>query len=177
MPTEQRIVSDKKIGGGKIGGGGAAPAEEAEAPAKKGKKKLLLLVVIGAVLGLAAGAYFFLFAPSGEEGAEGEAAAEVVEEPVELGEVLTVEPISINLAEGHYLRLGLALQLTATAVEPLPDPSVALDKAIALYSGRPMAEVNDGAKREELKAELTRQLAETYPDAIAAVYLTTYVTQ
>ncbi|WP_129339550.1 flagellar basal body-associated FliL family protein [Cellulomonas endophytica] len=179
MPTEQRTTSTGKIGG-KIGGGGKAPVEEVveEAPKKKGRKKLLLILVAVVVLVLGAGAYVFLLAPGGEEeGAEGgeHAAEEVVQEP---GDVLTVDAVSINLAEGHYLRLGLGLQFVLGAgAHGEPDPSKALDKAIALYSGRPMAEVNDPTHREELKAELLHQLEEAYHHEVMDVYLTTYVTQ
>ena len=45
--------------------------------------------------------------------------------PPKPGEVVTLEPIQINLAAGHYLRIGIALQLTAKAHEA--DGSKALD--------------------------------------------------
>jgi flagellar protein FliL len=72
-----------------------------EAPAKGGKKKLLLIVL---VLLLAAGgaAYFFLFSGSSAKAAE-----------PEKGAVVTLDPIAVNLAGGGYLKIGIALQLTA----------------------------------------------------------------
>ena len=45
-------------------------------------------------------------------------------------------PIQINLAGGHYLRIGLALQLTDSASKEI-DGSKALDATIDLFSGLP----------------------------------------
>ena len=75
------------------------------------------------------------------------------------GEVVALEPVSINLADGRYLRLGLGLQATAEVEEEL-DGSKALDAAISLYSGRPMAELSDPAQRDALKEELAQTIAE-----------------
>lgn len=169
MSTEQRtIVAGRKPLGQAAG---RVPAQDEPTPeAPRGRKKLLL-VVVGAVLVLAvaAAAYLFLVAPS-----DGEAEAE--HEPVALGEVLQVEPVSLNLAGGRYLRLGIALQLTADVHEEV-DTARALDQAIALFSGRDIAEVTDPAVRDELKAQLAHQLAETYHGEVVDVYLTEYVTQ
>lgn len=171
MPIEQRVISGPKIGA-KIGGGSSAaptppPAEETK---KRGPSKKVLILVIGVVvlLGAAAAAYFLVFAKDG--------GAEPVEPAPEPGAVLTVDPISLNLADGHYLRLGLALQLTAES-EEAPDPSKALDAAIALFSGRSIAEVSDPAVREQLTDELAHHLEELYEGEVMDVYLTNYVTQ
>jgi flagellar FliL protein len=170
MPIEQRVVSGPKIGGNKIGGGTASstpPAAEAEAPPKK-KRTLLLLVLAVLVLAAGAAAYLLLGRGGGEPAAE---------KAPEKGAVLTVDPVSLNLADGHYLRLGLALQLTAEAGTETPDTARALDAAIALFSGRTVAEVSDPATRDALTAQLTDQLAEAYDGEVMDVYLTDYVTQ
>lgn len=171
MPVEQRVVGGgAKIGAGKIGAGKISPAPEPEPePAPKSKKKLLVVVVL-VVLLAAAAAWWFLLRPSG-------ATAEPAAEPEpEKGEVLVVEPVSLNLADGHYLRLGFSLQLTADAHEA-PDPAAALDHAIALFSGRTVAEVSDPTTRAELRDELAEQLVEVYEGEVMGVYLTNYVTQ
>ncbi|MBI9114582.1 flagellar basal body-associated FliL family protein [Sanguibacter sp. YZGR15] len=142
-----------------------APAAEPEAPAKKSKK--LLFIIGGAVVAAAAGAYFFLFAGSGEEKAE--------PEPVP-GEVLTVEAMSLNLADGHYLRLGLGLQLIADLHHDV-DAAKARDAAIALFSGRTVADVTNPETRDALKAELAETLIHDYHGEVIEVYLTDYVTQ
>ncbi|WP_211489867.1 FliI/YscN family ATPase [Georgenia thermotolerans] len=81
-----------------------------------------------------------------------------------------------NLADGHYLRLGFSIQLKKGATAEL-QVARALDIAIATYSGKPIDEVNDPARREELKAELLTQLSETFKGEVVDVYLTDYVTQ
>ena len=123
---------------------------------------------------MAGAAWYLLMGP----GKGGSAAAEPVAEPEPVpGAVLTVEPVSVNLADGHYLRIGMGLQLTADAGEETPDPSVALDLAISLFSGRTVDEVSDPAQRDALKAELAHQLSEAYEGEVMDVYLTNYVTQ
>jgi flagellar FliL protein len=173
MPIEQRVIGgqSQKIGGGaKIGGAKEAPAPEPEPAPKAGKKKKLLLIIGAAVLVLGGAAAYFLL---GKGGGEAEAAEP---EPVP-GEVLAVEPISMNLAQGHYLRLGFELQLTTDVGEHAPEPGKAVDAAITLFSGRTMAEVSDPATRETLKAEFLHELEELYHGAVMDVYFTNYVTQ
>lgn len=169
MPIEQRVIG----GGQKIGGKGAigareTPAPEA-APAKKSRKGLVVVLAVVLVLGGAA-AYYFL----GMKGGEAAPAAEP--EPV-AGAVVAVEPISMNLADGHYLRLGFELQLTEEVGEEVPDTGKAVDAAIALFSGRSVSEVSDAATRDALKAELLHQIEELYEGEVMDLYLTNYVTQ
>lgn len=173
-PIEQRVVSSPKIGANKIGGGASKPEPEPEAPAKKSKKPLLIVVALVVVLAAGA-AWYFLMGPGAKTA--GEAAVPEAEPTPEAGEVLAVEPVSINLADGHYLRVGLGLQLTADVGEHTPDPSVALDLAISLFSGRTVEEVSDPAQRDALKAELAHQLSEAYEGEVMDVYLTNFVTQ
>ncbi|HMO10174.1 MAG TPA: flagellar basal body-associated FliL family protein [Actinotalea sp.] len=175
MATETRVVSDKKKIGAK--GGSSGGGDDEQATTKGGKKKK---VVIGAVVALAVagGAYYFFLAPKAdaEEKAEGtEEHAKV--EHVELGDVLVADSVSINLAGGHYLRLGLALQLPAAGGHGKPDTARALDAAIELFSQQPLEVVNDPVKRAELKAELLHQLEETYHGDVIDVYFTDFVTQ
>lgn len=171
MPIEQRVVSKPKIGA-KIGGS-SEPAAPPEPEKKAGGGRKKLIVIIAAVVVVAGAAAWFFLGRGG--GAAAEPAAEPAPEP---GEVVQVEPISVNLADGHYLRLGLGLQLTIDAGGHGPiDPSPALDAAISLYSGRAVAEVNDPATRDALKAELAGILEEKYHGEVMDVYLTNYVTQ
>ena len=175
---EQRVISSTKrpLGGIREGRGGQAPAaEESDGAKKKRKKPKKIVLIIGAVaiLAIAGAAYVFVLKPSS---ASAEPPPEA--EPVP-GEILTIEPVSINLADGHYLRLGLGLQL----VEGVggegggPNPAHALDLAIALYSGHTVAEVSDPATRDALKAELATELEHAYEGEVMDVYLTDYVTQ
>lgn len=136
-----------------------APADAAAAE-KKPPKKLIIIVV--AVLALGGGGWFMFLKPKPVA-------------PPEPGEVVAMEPIQVNLAAGHYLRMGIALQLTTKANEA--DGSKALDAAIALFSGLPMEEVNNPKKRTELKKELTKELKHLYHEEVMDVYFTEFVTQ
>ncbi len=172
MATEQRTIVGGRTPLGQAAGRTTPEPEEAAAPAKKGKGKLLVVVGAVVVLALAAAASFLLIAPKGD------AAAEPEHEEVVLGEVLQVDPVSLNLAGGRYLRLGIALQLVEGAGAHAPiDSARALDQAIALFSGRDIAAVSDPVVRDQLKAELVHQLEETYHGEVVDVYLTEYVTQ
>jgi len=136
----------------------ATTAEDEKPP--KGKKKLL---VIGLVLVVAAAAgWWFFLRPT----------APAEPEP---GEVMTMEPIQVNLADGHYLRIGIALQLTADAHEA--DGSKALDATIDLFSGVEPAELVKAGQRQELKHQLEEKLREDYEGDVMEVYFTEFVTQ
>lgn len=168
MPIEQRVMNAPQRPGAAQAGGGIKPKADAAAPEaepKKSKKKLFVVVGI-VVVALAAAAYYFLVM-----GKEGEA-AEPAPEP---GEVFTVEAMSINLADGHYLRLGFGLQLTLEAHEL--DAAKARDAAIALYSGKSVAEITDPPTRDTLKTEFAEILEGLYEGEVMDVYLTDYVTQ
>lgn len=137
------------------------PATTADAaPAKGGKKKKLVVVAVVLLLALG-GAYQFVLKGGPTE--------------PQPGEVLVLEPIQLNLEGEHYLRLGLALQLTADAHEP--DGSKALDAAITLLSGRSIDELAEPGEREGLKAELNETLQESYHGEVMEVYFTEFVTQ
>jgi flagellar FliL protein len=137
-----------------------------------GGRKKLLLVGLVVLLALAGAAYFLLFAGGGEAEAE---------EPV-AGEVLTLEPVAVNLAGGGYLKIGIALQLTEEAAGGHGgglDGSEALDLLISTYSQAQPADVT-GA-REALKEALEAKIIEAYTEdgheMVMDVYLTEYVTQ
>jgi flagellar FliL protein len=133
-----------------------------EEPTKGGKKKLVIIAVLVLVLGGAG--YWFFLKPSGPP------------PPPEPGEVLALEPVQVNLEGGHYLRIGIALQMTAGLAEE-PDGSKALDAVIDLFSGRDVAELGKVKERQQLKAELMDRLAEEYHDEVMGVYFTEFVTQ
>lgn len=138
----------------------AAPAR-AEAP-KKGKKVLILGVVAVLILG-GASCYWFFLKPSDADA-----------DP-KAGEVVSLEPIQINLEDGHYLRVGVALQLVEGAHDV--DGSQALDAAIDLFSGRDIKEVTAPKTRDRLKVELEKELDERYHGDVMGVYFTDFVTQ
>lgn len=133
-------------------------------PRKRGRLLLILAVVVA--LGLGAAAYLVLGAGKAEAGPA---------QP-EAGAVLRLDPINVNLAEGHYLKLGLALQLTKDA-EETPDGARALDLAIDTFSNRAMSELGSNEARTSIKAELLERIQTAYDDTVMDVYLTEFVMQ
>ena len=141
-----------------------APAQDAADGAdgpKRSKKKLIMIVV--AVLAIGGGGYWFFLKPAPPASAP------------KPGEVVTLEPIQVNLAASHYLRVGIALQLVEGAAKV--DGSKALDATIEEFSGLGMEAVNDPAKRATYKKELEKQLHERYEGDVMGVYFTEFVTQ
>lgn len=134
---------------------------EEEAPRPGRRKKLLLALLVLVAAGAAA--WFLVLAPDGGP-----------EEPVP-GEVATLDPIQVNLAGGHYLRVGIALQLTEDAHEI--DGSKALDATIGLFSGLEMSEITRPQQREALKLDLEEVLHDRYHGDVMGVYFTEFVTQ
>jgi flagellar FliL protein len=135
-----------------------AAADESEPSG--GKKKLIVIALVLVLAGAAA--WWFFLRPSGPA------------EP-EPGEVMTMEPIQVNLADGHYLRVGIALQLSADADEA--DGSKALDATIELFSGVEQADLVKAGQRKELKAKLEEKLHNDYHGDVLEVYFTEFVTQ
>jgi flagellar FliL protein len=139
--------------------GADAAADKAPQGGKK-KKKLVLVLVVVVLLG---GAGWFVLRPSSGGGA-----------PVP-GEVVPLEPIQVNLAGGHYLKVGIALQLVEGGEKV--DGSKALDAVIEQFSGRPMDELTQPVQREKLKKALGAELDHRYDGEVMGVYFTDFVTQ
>lgn len=175
MPTEQRIIS-QKIGAPRPSapsstiGSRSTPEPPAKADKPKGSKKKLLIIALVVLLVAGGAGYWFFLRPAG-----GTPKAHATPAPV-AGEVLSVDAISINLADGHYLRLGMGLQLTKET-KTAPNPARALDLAITEFSGHTVAEVSDPATRDKMKAELLTSLEKAYKGEVMDVYLTNFVTQ
>lgn len=136
-----------------------------EAPKKKSKKKLIIIVAaVVVLLGGGAGGYFaFLAGPS----------TPPAPKP---GKVVALDAITLNLADGHFLKLKLSLQATTTATED-PDGSKALDIAISEFSNRPVAELSSNAARDKAKSELRKKINDAYEGHVMDVYFTEFVMQ
>ena len=142
--------------------------EGEETEAKGGKKKLLVIVAV-LLVAVGAGAYFFLFSGSGDAKAA----------PPEKGAVVALDPLAVNLAGGGYLKIGIALQLTADAGEEKPDGSEALDLVISSYSQADPSDVVTA--RDALKEAVEKKIVDAYKEdgkeIVMCIYLTQYVTQ
>jgi flagellar FliL protein len=136
---------------------------------KRGGKLKLIIMLLPTLLLVGALAYFLFLKPSPAE-------APAEEPPPEPGIVVVLEPVTINLASGHYLKLGMTLQATAAVAEAV-DGSKALDAAINLYSGMPIDEIAAADGRDKTKKELIEKVKEAYEDEIYDIYYTTFVYQ
>jgi flagellar protein FliL len=147
--------------------------ETAEAPKKSNTMMMIVIALVLVILGGGgAGAFFML---------RGDKASAAEEKPVK-GIVTAAEnTITVNLAEGHYLKLGFALQQTEDSGEEAVDLSEAYQLAIDEYTGRTVAELSTAAGREAIKKELVTKVVESYTKdkkkMVMDVYYTSFVTQ
>jgi flagellar FliL protein len=142
--------------------------ETDEATEKGGGKKKMMLLLVVVLLAAAGAAYFFLFSGSAE-----------AEEPVP-GEVLSLEPVAVNLAGGGYLKVGVALQFVDGAGGGGHgggglDGSKATDLIISTFSQAQPADVANA--REALKEALEAKIVEAYHGEVIEIFYTEYVTQ
>ncbi len=152
-------------------GAGAAGAAAGEDGAKKSTKKLMLVLPL--VLALVGGAvWFFLLRGSGSE--------EAAHEEPKPGAVVALESINVNLADGHYLKLKLALQASADAHET-PDGSKAQGIAGDHLTGKDMAELQTAKGRKHAQEELTEAIVKAYVseghETVIDVYYPEFVSQ
>jgi flagellar FliL protein len=145
--------------------------DEEKAKGGGGKKKLLLIVGPVLLLVIAAAVYFLFFKPSGTAEPK-----KVVHVP---GEVVTLDPITINLAGGHFLKLGMALQSDAGAAggHGKLTGAQALDAAIELFSGKTVTELSTKEGREKAKEKLVEDVTERYHEVVYDIYFTEFVYQ
>ncbi|HET7357811.1 MAG TPA: flagellar basal body-associated FliL family protein [Nocardioidaceae bacterium] len=139
----------------------AAPETE-EVEEKRGRKKLVVVVLLVIAVAAAAGWWFVL-----------KPAAPSRPQP---GAVLKLDAIQVNLADGHYLRIGIALQASKGAPTDL-DGSKALDATIELFTGQQMDKLAVRSYRHRLKGELVHRLDTLYDGEVIGVYFTDFVTQ
>jgi flagellar FliL protein len=139
-----------------------------------GGKKKLILMVLPVLLLVGALAYFFVLKPAPTPQEAAAAAAEAAKPSP--GVVVPLDAITVNLAAGHYLKLGMTLQATSD-VKEAPSGAKALDAAISLYSGMTIDEIADAKGREKSKKELIEKVSELYEKEIYDIYFTTFVYQ
>lgn len=167
-------------------------SERVPAPSKGGVNNLIPAIVVAA--GLIVGGYMF----GGGGGEDTEAAAAVqsseshakkkTSEVPTHGPVQNLEPITLNLADGHFLKVGIALQLAEVEgeghgeAEELPSAK-ALDIAISELGSHTMDELASPKSRELVKKKLSDKVSAAYVDPVThsslvtRVYFTEFVMQ
>lgn len=170
----------------------AAATPDAEAEGKKGKKgkakkdkskggrsNLVPALVLAA--GIAAGGYFMGGSP-----ADGTPAVVEPEPEVVAGEVVELDALTVNLANGRFVRVGVAF-LTSEEYEPLEGDdgyrfppgheSRLRDQLIASFAGRDVTWVTGHENLEVVKAELLERANGVLDGHALEVYFTDLVVQ
>jgi flagellar protein FliL len=146
----------------------ATVPDKADPKKKKSKKKLIAIVLVLLLAG--GGAYMFL----GKS--KGAAAGPAKVKPPTPGVVVTLDPITLNLAGGHFLKLGMALQATKNAVAT-PDGAQALDLAVDEFSGRAVDSLTSLKARHKAEAELIAKVSKAYHGDVMDIYFTAFIMQ
>lgn len=159
-----------------------ADAEGTDSAAASGGKSMMVPAVVVAVAVLGAG---FMMKGGGAQ----PAAAAPAPEPTEQAEgpVVETEPMTLNLADGHYLKVGVALQMRAPGAEGSkhgggggeegPSTAKALDLAIAEFSEHTKKQLSNPSKREAVKTKLAAKISKAYHDEVLDIYFTEFVMQ
>jgi flagellar FliL protein len=146
----------------------ASTAKGDVAEAAKGRGKLKLIIAAVAVLALLGAVYHFVLAPKSAK-----PAAPPKPTP---GAVVKLDSITVNLAGGHFLKLGLSLQASADAGEDVSGAK-ALDAAIEEFSGKTVAELASRDGRDKAKAGLVKTVSDLYEGKVYDLYFTDFVMQ
>jgi flagellar FliL protein len=111
----------------------------------------------------------------------GAAAPKEIDPHTERGGVLEMDPLTVNLADGHYLKIGIALQLDLVTVPETAKTeglgAKALDMAIAAISTKTMAQLSEPEVREKMKHKLGVDACLAYEGEVLTVYFTNFVMQ
>jgi flagellar protein FliL len=160
---------------------------EGEAPAKKSRNLLPAIIIAVALLGAGA----LMGGKGGGSAAASDTTAESTTTTVAEGPVVALEPITLNLADGRFLKVGLALQLSAEAgaasgggghgggeaEDPTAHWAKALDEAITVFGTATYDHLIHPEGREAVKTELSHRVEERYHGEVLGVYFTEFVMQ
>jgi flagellar FliL protein len=138
-----------------------------------GKNKIVMIVVAVAVLGVGAKMTVLKTPP-----AEG---AEATTTTMAGGDLVPVEPMSVNLADGHYLKVGVAIELVegedAKYFEKAGKPNKIRDLIITASAAKTMEELASPEGKEEFREMLDHGAHELYHESYHGLYFTEFVMQ
>lgn len=102
-------------------------------------------------------------------------------EEVKAGPVLEMTSTTINLADGHYLKMTLALQMPEGADAKLAKDegkgAQAVDLAISHLQAKTMKELLPATARTEAKHRIGTEVCQAYEGEVLTVYFTEFVMQ
>ncbi len=151
---------------------------EGDAPAQKGGKKMIITIAATAVIVLLAAGLVFKMVLGPKEPAK-----DLTKEP---GAVVNLkDAMTLNLADGKYLKMGLALQLSEEATQKAGgekalaafDGSKARDAAIGVLGHYTMEQLLKPDNKEKAQNLLSKEVNERYEGQVIKVYFTDFVMQ
>jgi flagellar FliL protein len=94
------------------------------------------------------------------------------------GDVVTMDPTTLNLQGGHYLKVAIAIQLVAGKASATDFmTSKAAELTIDEFSDRPVESLSTNAARKKLVTDLRAKIKSAYEGEVFDVFLTQFVTQ
>lgn len=151
----------------------------AAAPVGRSRKRTVLTGVV--VVAAVAGAYVF---GSGRGGSAEEVHAEATTTTTvhvrEVGPVVDLPAMNLNLDDGHFLRVAVSVALREGAGEEdvaAFNLAIAQDLVVSTLSGRSVERLATAQGRNQAKRALRTALADEFADLVEAVYFTDFVTQ
>lgn len=147
---------------------GAGKDDAATGNAKGGRKKMLIIMVaiVLAIVAGGAGTYFVFLAEPAEPAPPGP------------GDMVPMAPQTLSLAEGHYVKVGVSIELIeGQATAGGFDTSKAAELIIDTFSNHEMETLRDNEMRKTLSADLLKGVQKAYPDQVYDLYLTEFVLQ
>jgi flagellar FliL protein len=164
-------------------------SDEAGSEGKGGGGKMMPAAMISIAL-IAAG--YFVGGRSGSAAPAAEPAVSLVEaaEP-EVETIIGLEPVNVNLADGHYLRVAISIGLTAEAhsedataeatAETAPATTAprapAADLVLSTFAGKTIEELSTLEGRVAARDHLQEGLKEFYGEQVLTVFFTEFVMQ
>lgn len=150
-------------------------------PAQPVSRRSRILIGAALMIGLVGG--WKGFVAGGSSGPGQAASGESVTTTTHPGPVVTLEPFTINIGGGRYLKVGLGLQLAGDVEEAEPtnddDPTKgyapAVDLAIETLTNGDADQLGAPSGRSEMKARLLERLREVYGEEVEEVYFTRFV--
>lgn len=164
---------------GKTADGNAKADNKAGTGKGKGKMGKIALVAMLA-LGAAAG-----YTLNGGGGGEAAAGATATTAPPEPGAMISIAPLSLNLADDHYLKVGIAVQLVDGTVSGEEGAEawlgehgpVVRDLVISQLGGAHVAEFANADARDVVRSALLAEANERLDHTVFALYFTEFIMQ
>lgn len=167
----ERLAADVSKRGSSPGAttGGSGGDDATPGKGKSKKIKLVVLVLVLLVVGGAIAKFTVLASPA--KPAAG--AHKTVKKPAK-GPVIPLDDMTLNLTDGHYLRLKLSLQ-TAKGTSTELDTAAAAQAVIDVYSNLTVSQLTGSAARKKYQDLLLTKLQAAYPKEIIDVPYTEFV--